>query len=342
VDLSAATEQSGNQPPPHWPAVADYWPDPTAVEEPDPAPVEEKESRPAEESTDDGITWIGAPDGPPGRSGRSRLRLVLGGALAAALLVITGGVLATLVKQAHSETTLSGAPEVAPATVETVPVPTGAATVAPAPKSAAPAVTSATRAVAPPKPPATAIFELATSMPAVTLHTGDLGADLYRVTAKDSAVVPRISVTGNLYRLTLAKKGKPAAAAVDVTLDAGTRWTLRISAGNNDSVLNLSDGRLAAVEMAGGSHDLELRLPKASGSLAVRVTKGANKLKINTAGDPVRLSLRAGVGKVVLDGDTHKGNGPGKVFTSDGFAKAGNRVDLEATAGLGTLVVDTD
>ena len=365
MDLSAATEQSDERPAPQWPSVADYWPD-AAKDQPGPAPMPAPPPAPAPAvqpapmpapmsapppaAADDGITWIGAPRRAPGKS--RRMRVVLGAAVALALLVITGGVLVTLVRQAHDDDSVSAGtlpepPAAVPLPTDEAPLPTGAATVAPAPAptSAAPSAKAGGTRAAPPPPklPATATFELGSSTPAVTLHTRDLGTDLYRVkVVKDKAVVARVSAVGTVQRLTLSKGGKPAAAAVDITLNSGVRWSLRAAAGNAESVMNFADSRLAAVEVAGGSRDLELTLPKAAGTLPVRVTRGAGELKINTAGDPVRLSLREGVGTVVLDGDTDKGNAPGKVFTSKGFDDARNRVSFEATAGFGTLTVDTD
>jgi hypothetical protein len=52
--------------------------------------------------------------------------------------------------------------------------------------------------------------------------------------------------------------------------------------------------------------------------------------------------LEAGAGKVILDGDTHSDISRGRSFTSDDWADAANRIDVDSVAGVGTLTVDTD
>ena len=338
-----APAESTDPAPTDWPSVSDYWPD-------DPRGQQSgaKDDAPAAQPDDDGITWIGA-DGSPGSPGRSRGRrslFVLGCVLAAAFLVVTGAVMATLIKQAHQEPSNSAAavpsPEPAgnaedPSAAEVEPAPsssvaTGAASVAPAPTATTPS---------PPNLPATATFELAGVAPAVTLHTRDLGTDLYSVTVAESAAAEaQISNTGTVYRLALTHNGKAAQAPVDIALNAGVRWTVRLTGGTTKDVLNFGDSHLAAVELAAGATRIDLTLPPASGTLPVRVTKGISELHVRTAQeDPIRLDLRAGAGQVQLDGETRNGIARGVVLRSEGWGDADDRADLQATAGVGTLSV---
>jgi hypothetical protein len=151
----------------------------------------------------------------------------------------------------------------------------------------------------------------------------------------------RVTDTGTNHRLALVKAGT-AAPPVTITLNAGVRWGLKLSAGNTETTVNLTQSRLASLELAGGAHVFALALPPATGILPLRVTHGMNQLKINTNGVPVRATLRAGAGTVILDGESHAGVKPGTVLTSDGLAGAADRVDLDAVAGIGTLTVDRD
>lgn len=330
-----------------WPSVSDYWPDDPDQQQQPPA-----RRSPAEQPDEDGITWIGADDG-PGALGGSRGRrslFVLGCVLAAALLVVTGAVLAALVKQAHekpvdtaavtppapSGTGNTAAAQVAPPATADPSAATGAATLAPAPTSAA--------TTPPPSRPVSATFELAGVAPAVTLHTRDLGTDLYRVTVgKGATAEPRVSAKGTVFRLALTHNGKAAQAPVDVTLNSAIRWAVRLTGGATKDVLDFGDSSLAAVELAAGASLIELTLPPASGTLPVRVSAGVSELRVATAkNDPIRLDLRAGAGKVALDGRTRNGVGRGTVLTTSGWADATNRVDLQATVGVGELTVNDD
>lgn len=345
-----APAESTDPAPTDWPSVADYWPDDSGSQQ-----SSAKGDAPAAQPDDDGITWIGPGDAPgsPGRSRGRRPLFVLGCVLAAAFLVVTGALMATLIKQAHQEPSSSSSNNNNAAAAVPSPEPsssagdTGAAEVEPAPgasgatgaASVAPSPTAAT--TPPPNLPATATFELAGVAPAVTLHTRDLGAELYRVTVAENATAEaRISNTGTAYRLALTHNGKAAQAPVDITLNSGVRWTVRLTGGTAKDVLDFGDSHLAAVELAAGASRIDLTLPTASGTLPVRVTKGINELRVQTGQeDPIRLDLRAGAGQVQLDGETRDGIARGTVLRSEGWGDADDRVDLQAAAGIGTLAV---
>jgi hypothetical protein len=322
VDPSAATDRSGDQ----MPSVADYWPD--SAELPLRTPRHAAEPGPA----DDGIIWI-----KPRKTGRVRLGAVLG----LALLLVIGGVLTVLLKQAHTEPAPSAAaPATSPEPTAASPVPTGTVPLAPAPTTK-PVPPPAKKIVAP-RPPVTATFEMAATAGSVIVRSQNLGAERYRVTLAKSAARAKVTDTASTHRLTLVKDQKTPAPPITITLNSGLRWNLKLTAGNTETAVDLTQSRLASLELAGGAHVFTLTLPPATGTLPVRVTHGMNQLKIRTNGDPVRATLRAGAGKVILDGVTHTGAKPGKVLTSDGWSGAADRIDLDSVEGVGTLTIDTD
>jgi hypothetical protein len=325
------------------PAMADFWPDRASGAQP-PQPTIPRHA--AESSPDPDDAGVAAPAEHPRRA-----RLTLGGAVALALLVVVGGVLAVFVRQASSEPAgSSAAPAISPEASAASPVPTGPASVAPAPT-----VTSAPPLAAvlpprdasttpPPKLPAAATFEVAASARSVTVRSQNLGADLYRVTLAKSAapVTAKVGDAGPNHRLTLVKDDQTVAPPVTITLNTGVRWSLKLTAGNTETSVNLTQSNLASLELAGGAHAFTLTLPQVTGTLPLRVTHGMNQLKIDTNGVPVRATLRVGAGKVILDGVTRTDTKPGKVLTSDGWSGAADRVDIDSVEGVGTLTVDTD
>jgi hypothetical protein len=328
VGLDAATDRSGAERIPNMPSVADYWPDDARLE---PRSVAE-------------------PPQPPGDDHPRGVRPMTGGLVVLALFVVVGVVLAMFVKQANSHPdTSAAAPATTPGVAVASPAPTGTVPIAPKPTASAPSAQSppSLPALPPadaPKPLPTATFEVAASAGSVTVRSQELGSDLYRVTLakSDARVTAKISDKGTNHRLTLVKTAETDVPPVIITLDAGLRWNLKLSAGNTETAVNLTQSKLASVELAGGAHLFALSLPRATGTLPLRVTHGMNQLKINTDGAPVRTTLRVGAGKVVLDGVTHTDTKPGKVLTSAGWSKATDRVDIDAVEGLGTLTVDTD
>jgi hypothetical protein len=370
VDRSA---DHPDQPTASWPSISDYWPDVSAAPDGSPDPIAPASpagspSSPAGPTLStagsmlspagsmlspagpqagpegDGITWIGRP-GAQANPGRRRWRVALGGMLAATLLAVTGGVLASLIKQAHETTTAgSTTPPQAAKDVAAPPLPTGAATVVSASSpvtASSPAPPRAATVVPPAALPAAATFELAAGSPSVTLRTRDLGTQLYQVAVANGATGdPAISDNGSVHRLTVTHNGKGVLVPLAIALNSKVRWTVRVTGGISQNVLNFRDSDLVAIELAEGASKTELTLPPAVGTLPVRVTHGVHTLQINPAGDdPVRAQIRAGAGKVVLLGDVTSGVAKGVVLTGPGFSTATDRIDVIATAGIGTLTV---
>jgi hypothetical protein len=323
VDLPTVTGRPGGEPASRRPPMADFWPGQTGARHAAAEPP---------------------PRGPePARSPLPRAGLL---AVALAVVVVVGAVLAVVLVRSHADPDTASAPVPIPAT--TSPVPTGPVLVEPAPTTKPTASPSAsTRNVAtsaPPKLPAAASFEVAASDRSVTVRSRNLGTALYRVTLAGggSAVTPKVAVSGTSLRLTLVKDPETAAPPVTILLNNRVRWALKLSAGNTETAADLTGSKLASLELAGGAHAFDLSLPPATGTLPVRITHGMNQLKIKTNGRPVRLTLRAGAGTVILAGDVDDDPRPGTVLTSDGWADATDRVDVDSVEGVGTLTVNTD
>lgn len=302
----------------------------------------------AETPPDAGIRWIEAPGHSPGR-----VRPTAGNVIAVLLLVAIAAVLGTLVIQANRQPATSAGPDPAPPPAA-VPVPSVPSAVpiplipAGVPSAGVPSATVSPAAPATPRRTArttpdrraTATFEVTAPDSSVTVRSGDLGTDLYRVSlaGNDPQVTANVDAD---HRLTVVNERGGAAPPVTITLTSAIRWNLKLSAGNSQITADLTRSRLASVELAGGANDFRLALPAASGTLPVRVTRGMNQLTITTNGVPVRATLRSGAGDTVLDGDHRGAAKPGTVLTSGGRPDATDRVDVDVVAGLGRLTLQT-
>jgi hypothetical protein len=185
-------------------------------------------------------------------------------------------------------------------------------------------------------------FDLVNGTSTVNLHTASLGDELYRISTPDNSnVVPQATETGDRIQLFLARSGKQGAGAVDIALNSDVRWDLRVTGGVDHSVIDMSDSKLNAVDLAGGATRIDLTLPRPDGTLKVRMTGGVNQFLVHTADPvPVRVRVGSGAGQVKLDGRTHNGIPPGALFTPPQWAQGGDRIDLDAVAGMATLTVD--
>ncbi|MEV4642104.1 hypothetical protein AB0J80_32625 [Actinoplanes sp. NPDC049548] len=168
----------------------------------------------------------------------------------------------------------------------------------------------------------------------ISLRTSDLGDDLYRISTP--AGEPRADEQAGRIRVRL--DGRPD--AVDVALSTRVRWDLRISGGADLSTINLTGGRVGGVDLTGGASRIDLTLPEPDGTLSVRMSGGASLLDVRTAGSaPVRVRVGSGASEVVLDGRTHRGVAAGRTFTPRSWDATTDRVDVETVAGLSALTV---
>lgn len=165
----------------------------------------------------------------------------------------------------------------------------------------------------------------------ITVRTADLGGELYRVRPAG-----RATDDGGRIRLEMA------AGPVELLLAPGVTWDLGVHGPADRRTVDLAGARVSAVALYDGGTVLDLRLPRPEGTLAVRLTGGVNQFALHSAdGIPVRVRVGSGAGRVVLSGRSHDGVAAGALFTPDDWSGAGNRVDLDAAAGMAQLSVIT-
>jgi hypothetical protein len=186
-------------------------------------------------------------------------------------------------------------------------------------------------------------FQLVGGGTEVVVRTADIGDDLYRaVTPETSSFVPLVEQDGTQVRLQLAKlRGGDSRDTVTVELNVRVRWKLNLIAGSHTVIVDVRTANLAGVDFTGGVARIELWLPKPQGLVAVRMSGGARDFTVHAPGGiPVRAVLARGAAKVTIDGVARSGIATGTRFTPPGWARAADRYDIDAAAGLAELVVD--
>jgi hypothetical protein len=186
-------------------------------------------------------------------------------------------------------------------------------------------------------------FQLVAGVTAIVVRTADLGADLYRVaTPAASGFVPRVEQDGAQVRLRLTTLyDTDHIDEVTVELNARVRWRVNLLAGSESATVDLRTADLAGVDFAGGVARIELWLPEPRGNVGVRMSGGVRDFTIHAPGStPVQVRLARGAGTVTVDRAVRSGVAVGTRVTPTGWDKAPDRYDIDAVAGLGTLIVD--
>jgi hypothetical protein len=184
-------------------------------------------------------------------------------------------------------------------------------------------------------------LQLLSGVTAVTVRTEDIGDDLLRVSTPDDSQIAPVVNGEDPIRVLTEGTGAPGPSIMDIRLAKGLRWNLRFSGGAQDQVVDLRAGGVSGVDFAAGVTRIELSLPKPSGAVTVRMAGGASEFVIHAPdGVPVRLRLAGGAGSATVDGNARSGIAGGTVIEPDGWSSATDRYDVDATAGVSSVVVD--
>jgi hypothetical protein len=185
----------------------------------------------------------------------------------------------------------------------------------------------------------TGTVDLVSGATTVSVRTADLGADRLRATTPDGAgVAPALDVDGDTVTVHLVSSGLSGPAAVTVLLDPRVRWQVRLSGGAVSQRLDLRGARLSGVDLAAGATRIELSLPVPDRTVPVRLAGGATEFTLHVpAGVATGVRVGGGAASTDVDGVRRTGLAGGTVLTT---ATATDRYDVDATAGVSTLVLD--
>lgn len=127
--------------------------------------------------------------------------------------------------------------------------------------------------------------------------------------------------------------------AATVGLNAGIPWAIEIHGGMSKARADLSAIDLRSFDLTGGGDRIRLELGRPVGIVPVRVTGGANDLRIERPGDvAVRLHLKGGANRVELD-DQRLGAESEVALESPGAGAVSARYDIEVSGGANRLTV---
>jgi hypothetical protein len=187
----------------------------------------------------------------------------------------------------------------------------------------------------------TADFELASGVTTLTVESVNLGSSLYRIaTPAGAGLVPAAVVSDGHVVTQLVSSGTSGPSMVDVELNAAVAWTIHLDGGSTEATVDMHRGGLAGLDFGAGVSRIDVTLPKAYGTLPVRMAGGASEFTVHAPdGVPAQVTLAGGGGSATIDGVTHSGIAGGTVFTPHGYDTAVQRIDIDNAAGVGTFAL---
>lgn len=128
-----------------------------------------------------------------------------------------------------------------------------------------------------------------------------------------------------------------------VTLNNNVSWDLSIHGGVAHLDADLRDLQLEALEVRQGASRLDLRLPRPSGVVPVRIGGGASHVRIRRpAGTPVRLGIGRGVADLTFDNQEFGAVGGRLRLESRPAGAADGGYEIEIAGGASHVQVTTE
>jgi hypothetical protein len=128
-----------------------------------------------------------------------------------------------------------------------------------------------------------------------------------------------------------------------VTLSEDVTWDLRIRRGVAHVDADLRGLRVGSVDLGHGAARVEMRLPRPSGVVPVRVSGGASHVRITRpAGTPVRLSIGRGATNLTFDEQEFGAVGGRLRLESPRDTEADGRYEVEISGGATHVEVTTE
>jgi hypothetical protein len=128
-----------------------------------------------------------------------------------------------------------------------------------------------------------------------------------------------------------------------VTLTKDVSWDLSIQGGAAQLAADLRGLRVEAIELSHGASRLDLRLPRPSGAVPVRIGGGASHVRIRRpAGTPARLHIGRGVTDLTFDEQEFGAVGGRLRLESRQAGDAESVYEIEITGGASHVRVTTE
>jgi hypothetical protein len=128
----------------------------------------------------------------------------------------------------------------------------------------------------------------------------------------------------------------------EITLSGRVPWDIKARWGMSHVEADLRDLGLRGLEISGGSSHIEMRLPRPSQAVGIRIGGGASDVElIRPAGVPVRIRIGSGTSKLAVDEFRLDSAGGKTEWQSPDFDVVAGRYDVEIGAGASKVTIRT-
>lgn len=153
-----------------------------------------------------------------------------------------------------------------------------------------------------------------------------------RVRVRDSTVV--VAYRGGMREIVDWRR-----RGASISLNPAIPWSIEIQGGMSKARADLSTIELRSLDLTGGADRIRLDLGAPSGVVPVRISGGANELRIERPHDAaIRLRLKGGAASVELD-EQRLGSASEVTLESPGASGSQTRFEVEVSGGTNRMTV---
>jgi len=135
--------------------------------------------------------------------------------------------------------------------------------------------------------------------------------------------------------------GLHGATSARVSLNRSIPWQISLGSGASRSRLQLAGLHLTSLEVSGGAEQVEVTLPRPTGTVPVRISGGASAVSLHRpSGAAISVDMSGGASSLTVDGQHHSIVGGGVSWRSSDFDSASDRYQLEISGGASNVTVD--
>jgi DNA-binding MarR family transcriptional regulator len=195
--------------------------------------------------------------------------------------------------------------------------------------------------VAPLGPQAAARVIVETSASRLAFAGAAPAGDLIRATF--DGPTPDIRTSGGTVTIRYRRTARSAfqTRKARIALSAGIPWTIELRGGLTDLDGSLEGVTLSRVDVEDGANHINLDLPAAAGTVAIRVSGLASSVRLRRpASTPVGLRVAGGISHLRLDGRHHQQVGGEQRFVSDRSKAGADRYEVEILGGASEVRID--
>jgi hypothetical protein len=126
-----------------------------------------------------------------------------------------------------------------------------------------------------------------------------------------------------------------------ISLNQTIPWELELGGGASRDTLELASVQLVSLQLSGGAQQVEITLPRPTGTVPIRISGGASTITVHRpSGVAAQVQMSGGASNLTVDGD-HRSVLSGDVsWQSSGYGSASDRYDFQVSGGASNVSID--